>query len=198
MKALQTVLNLGVGVKLTKEQVEELKVAVNRITGKEKSTKDDNYRLRYENADLRTQLAKANEQLLKTDDGIHNKESCDAAMIGQLRNQLAKANERIANREAFVNELQVIQSCRDRELERLDKKLAKANERVALLERVEKIFNESPELTFENVKVMFNDELNKFAIEKQLETAKRCAFGSTEWVLNHIEFLEEQLRKEQE
>lgn len=80
----------------------------------------------------------------------------------------------------------------------LNKQLAKANERVALLERVEKIFNESPELTFENVKVMFNDELNKFAIEKQLETAKKCAFGSTSWVLEHIKFLEEQLRKEQD
>lgn len=80
----------------------------------------------------------------------------------------------------------------------LNTQLAKANERVALLERVEKIFNESPELTFENVKVMFNDELNKFAIEKQLETAKKCAFGSTSWVLEHIKFLEEQLRKEQD
>lgn len=40
--------------------------------------------------------------------------------------------------------------------------------------------------------------LNKFAIEKQLETAKKCAFGSTGWVLEHIKFLEEQLRKEQE
>ena len=80
----------------------------------------------------------------------------------------------------------------------LTKQLAKANERVALLERVEKIFNESPELTFENVKVMFNDELNKFAIEKQLETAKKCAFGSTSWVVEHIEFVEEQLRKEQD
>lgn len=39
--------------------------------------------------------------------------------------------------------------------------------------------------------------LNKFAIEKQLETAKKCAFGSTNWVLEHIKFLEEQLRKEQ-
>jgi hypothetical protein len=55
------------------------------------------------------------------------------------------------------------------DIERLEQQLAKANERIALLERVEKIFNESPELTFENVKGMFNDELNKFAIEKKIE-----------------------------
>ncbi|MEC7632557.1 MAG: hypothetical protein VYA33_03805 [Pseudomonadota bacterium] len=45
--------------------------------------------------------------------------------------------------------------------------------------------------------IEFGKWLNKFAIEKQLETANKCAFGSTGWVLEHIKFLEERLRKEQ-
>lgn len=90
--------------------------------------------------------------------------------------------------------------------------LAKANERVALLERVERVFNESPELTFDNVKDMFSDELNKFAIEQQIKALNwclsRCNHSFDSWadvgmydsgisnteIKDHIE----QLRKEQE
>ncbi len=91
--------------------------------------------------------------------------------------------------------------------------LAKANERVALLERVEEIFNESPELTFENVKGMFSDELNKFAIEKKVEAINEAidyyeelkaseepiGAGSILHVcLGRLVSQQEQLRKEQE
>ena len=86
----------------------------------------------------------------------------------------------------------------------LNTQLAKANERVALLERVEKIFNESPELTFENVKVMFNDELNKFAIEKKIDGVQLvidalASKGMLDTLTNFdINSVVEQLRKEQE
>lgn len=85
----------------------------------------------------------------------------------------------------------------------LNTQLAKANERVALLERVEKIFNESPELTFENVKVMFNDELNKFAIEKKIDGVQLvidalASKGMLDTLTNFdINSVVEQLRKEQ-
>lgn len=54
-------------------------------------------------------------------------------------------------------------------VEQIEQQLAKANGRISLLERVEKIFNESPELTFGDVKSGFSDELNKFAIEHQIK-----------------------------
>ena len=85
----------------------------------------------------------------------------------------------------------------------LNTQLAKANERVALLERVEKIFNESPELTFENVKVMFNDELNKVAIEKKIDGVQLvidalASKGMLDTLTNFdINSVVEQLRKEQ-
>ena len=83
----------------------------------------------------------------------------------------------------------------------LTKQLAKANERVALLERVEKIFNESPELTFENVKSMFSEELNKLAIEKKIEAVifygeklKEIGFSGVD---SYTDQVKEMLRKEQ-
>lgn len=104
----------------------------------------------------------------------------------------------------------------DEYVEELEQQLAKANERVALLERVEKIFNESPELTFENAKSMFSDELNKFAIENQIKgvdgikancnlykafptdkmIARECI--TVEEVDSYHWYLKKQLRKEQE
>ena len=128
-----------------------------------------------------------------TKEELHNKSDI-AAELAWRDEQLAKANERVAELESYnvrlANESHEYQQ-RCAELGKENKResmelrsrlgsalgrnsemveqLAKANERIALLERVEKIFNESPELTFENVKGMFNDELNKFAIEKKIE-----------------------------
>jgi hypothetical protein len=89
----------------------------------------------------------------------------------------------------------------------LVEQLAKANERVALLERVETIFNDSPELTFEYVKTTFDSELNKFALEQKIEIleellGRTCPVSgpvvpdkqSRDTLQDHIE----QLRKEQE
>lgn len=85
------------------------------------------------------------------------------------------------------------------ENKQLHTQLAKANGRVALLERVEKIFNESPELTFENVKSMFSEELNKFSIEKKIEALKKVAYETSYDVVSDACNWEiEQLRKEQE
>lgn len=99
-----------------------------------------------------------------------------------------------------------------KKIDRLEQQLAKANERVNELEKDilrHSVFMEKTAEKLEQHREWqatasvlrrptreAKQALNKFAIEKQLETAKKCAFGSTEWVLNHIEFLEEQLRKE--
>ncbi|MBA57014.1 MAG: hypothetical protein CMK89_21405 [Pseudomonadales bacterium] len=93
-------------------------------------------------------------------------------------------------------------------IEKKSEQLAKANERVKELELIVVAITHADETGYvDDVGFVENwsqvcDEtkalLNKFAIEKQLETAKKCAFGSTSWVLEHIKFLEEQLRKEQE
>lgn len=82
-------------------------------------------------------------------------------------------------------------------------KLNEANERIALLEQVEEIFNESPELTFDNVKGMFSEELNKFAIEKKIEALKELLTRKSHKSVHHlieivIDSYENQLRKEQE
>ncbi|WP_139015078.1 hypothetical protein [Pseudorhizobium pelagicum] len=133
-----------------------------------------------ENVKLMQQLAKANERvrelekrsspLLKTEDGLHSKESCDAAMIGQLRNQLAKANERV-------------------------KELTKEN--LSIVNGVNKY-------TFDDVKVDFVAELNKFAIEQKIEAFNEWLYevkymegvSARDLVDSAVEFLE-QLRKEQ-
>ena len=106
------------------------------------------------------------------------------------------------DRESLIARNEALESEREMNAQ-LTEELAKANERVALLERVEKIFNESPELTFENVKGMFNDELNKFAIEKKIEALKeqlkRKSFKSVHDLIEIvIDSYENQLRKEQE
>ena len=106
------------------------------------------------------------------------------------------------DRESLIARNEALESEREMNAQ-LTEELAKANERVALLERVEKIFNESPELTFENVKVMFNDELNKFAIEKKIDGVQLvidalASKGMLDTLTNFdINSVVEQLRKEQ-
>lgn len=131
--------------------------------------------------------------------------SCDH---NDLVEQLAKANEKLADREAFVNELQVTQSCRDRELEQLDEKLAKANERVAELEAYK--------AGRESAQAASDDVVNKFAIEQQIKALDNALnsyvtakFYPTTYAIQafndgvthlyvHIQNKIEQLRKEQE
>jgi hypothetical protein len=99
-----------------------------------------------------------------------------------------------------------------KKIDRLEQQLAKANERAKKLEKINLELAANVEACCELTEMdmgaaidrlfeIDNTEskalLNKFAIEKQLETAKKCAFGSTSWVLEHIKFLEEQLRKGQ-
>jgi hypothetical protein len=116
--------------------------------------------------------------------------SCDH---NDLVEQLAKANERCSELESY--------------------NVALANEsheyqqRCELLERVETIFNESPDLTFEDVKATFSSELNKFALEQKIEAATLFAssvnetgqFGwsDCQWLTDYAEEWAEQLRKEQ-
>lgn len=121
----------------------------------------------------------------------------------ELHKQLKDINDTSTK---VLNELQL--ECEKNE--QLRTQLAKANERVALLERVEKIFNESPELTFENVKSMFSEELNKFAIEKKIEALENTLRENSRPIAyphghntdviysEDIEFDIEQLSKEQE
>lgn len=56
-------------------------------------------------------------------------------------------------------------------------------------------FNDAIRL-FDDVCLGQSQALKMLLIEKQIETARRCAVASTEWALMHIEFLEEQLKEE--
>lgn len=86
-----------------------------------------------------------------------------------------------------------------------DALLAKANERV---KRLEKIFSEAPDLTFDDVQSMFSEELNKFAIENQVKGIylatnnvadnNDLSYLPAEVSLELCEQFAEQLRKEQE
>lgn len=98
-----------------------------------------------------------------------------------------------------------------------DDQLAKANQRVtelekealafrAIIERPNKHhpdsdpnyvsgFNDAIRL-FDDVWLGQSQALKMLLIEKQIETARKCAVASTEWALMHIEFLEEQLKEE--
>lgn len=75
--------------------------------------------------------------------------------------------------------------------------LAKANERA---EMCEKIFSEAPEMSFDDVRRMFGEELNKFALEQQIKALEwfdennLMEDETTTLLLERIE----QLRKEQE
>lgn len=162
------------------------------------------------------QLEKANERLkelekrisplLETDDGLHSKESCDAAMIGQLRNQLANANERVKELEKnqppiengknrYGLDVSYFRNVINRELNR---PLAnhKPDELARVFARLSHTANES---------VIFEPEFsNKFAIENQvkaLEAFANYAKGD-DWEDAHlqeaIKIEIEQLRKEQQ
>ena len=98
---------------------------------------------------------------------------------------------------------------RVKELESYNVKLANESheyqQRCELLERVEAIFNESPELTFEDVKTTFSSELNKFALEKKIEAFNEWLYevkymegvSARDLVDSAVKF-SEHLRKEQE
>lgn len=139
-----------------------------------------------------------------------------AKTVASFEAELAKANEEITGLKLRIdNQRESLKKQYSRN-DIAESELANANERVALLERVEKIFNESPELTFENAKSMFSEELNKFAIEKKTEVIahilrsyKTKKFYPTNYAIQafndgvahlwaHIECCELQLRKEQE
>lgn len=153
------------------------------------------------------------QDMLRVQARLHRKQGANA--LGQL---FESAIEEIQLLNKTYNQLfDAFQDCQG--------ELAKANERVKELEKELKESEDdldaaeqqlsSYENALEEVQAVFVDSdacplfepfnprnlsawLNKFAIEKQLETARKCAFGSTSWVLEHIKFLEEQLRKEQE
>lgn len=183
---------------------------------------------------LTKQLAKANERvrelekrsspLLETDDGLHSKESCDAAMIGQLRNQLAKANERVKELELHANSIadalgfnaennnrfstSVI--CTNiRNLHSFSDCLSHIENAFLVAESEKDEFGETSEdvafskwgLTPHEYCIEFGKWLNKFAIEQQIEGIESSiayAEGKSHFVdVSDLQDYIEQLRKEQ-
>lgn len=109
-----------------------------------------------------------------------------ARTVASFESELAKANER-------VRELEERCSSHEKDMFRQCVFMEKTAEKLEQHREWQATANVLRRPTREAKKAV-----NKFAIEKQLETARKCVFGSTGWVLEHIEFLEEQLRKEQE
>ena len=124
----------------------------------------------------------------------------------ELERQLAKANERVKELESqfetqMTNDFVTItdQAKRIAELEGAILDLCSTYHFEPDLSQPVKSLRELLRINSKcTLDPAISSDANKFAIEKQLETARKCAFGSTSWVLEHIKFLEEQLRKEQD
>ena len=122
--------------------------------------------------------------------------------IESLRTQLAKANEQL---QSVCNH----NATQQPEITRLRAELAKANERVKELTKENlSIVNSVNKYSFDDAKVDFSVELNKFAIEKKIEAinavldlGKLYTIGEVDqWAIDDakVERFIEQLRKEQE
>lgn len=147
----------------------------------------------------------------ESDDGLHDNKSCDSAMIGQLQVKLTEANERIElistvskirqneigqlklelsetkglldRCQGAVNDLQVTQACRDRDLVRIGSDFTKASERLKSLEQenkenlsiIESIANglsENPISLCKGVMHGRNKQLSQIALENKIEGVK--------------------------
>lgn len=135
-----------------------------------------------------------NNALLKTDEGLHSKETCDAAMIGQLRNQLEKANQSVA-------ELQQAMATLEKELLRQCAFMKKTAEKLEQHREWQATASVLRRPTREA-----EQALNEFAIEKKIEAldaveATYIEAAETSEPMSFREafdLVEEQLRKGQE
>jgi superfamily II RNA helicase len=87
-----------------------------------------------------------------------------------------------------------------KEIRELEQRNAELQERVNLLERVATIFNESPDLTFEEVERLFSEDLDRRNIEQQVKGLKDyqllCGFADCRKSIDaRISQLEEKLNK---
>ena len=132
-----------------------------------------------------------------TEDLAKNELESAHRKIKQLTESLAKANE------DYKALFSAFQNCHD--------ELVDANERVKELEVENSIIANSPDFTFDAVRGLFRQELNKFAIEKKIEalesfvlpyqqgvTKEYVKGGYGSLVLKAAQAEIEQLRKEQE
>ena len=148
--------------------------------------------------DLNEMSAKLHEKDREYKDLFEAFEDCQK-VLGDANKRVAELEKELSRKASAFNYIDNHASNMTRRLANVDEQLAKANERVRELTKENlSIVNGVNKYSFEDAKVDFSVELNKFAIENQAKGAEALIYafplnGSDqmkEWV--------EQLRKEQE